>query len=145
MTIAADILELQAINVSVTGITSAPTSYPAALNTADLPCVICWPGPATWSRPSLGDLQRMDRTYLIRVYVEALGQNQWDTAIQDCITLLDAFGRKYIDKAADSTVSLHIQAREGGVRDNGVQVLTYAGTDFHGFEFQVDVHTKVSS
>lgn len=145
---------LQALNLTIEGVKSAPTVYPGALNTADLPLALAWPGPGEARAEGFADLRRQDRTWIIRVYVDAINQGLgkhevWHSAeaiLQALIeTYLDGANAVLDNNGAQATVS----TAEGGVTDGGLQVITYppglpldAAPAYYGLEVRVRVYEK---
>ena len=150
MSVATTLAALQTLHATLSGVTSAPTDYPAALNTSTLPIVLTWPGPAEWKRAALG-LNRQARDYHVKVYVGPVASGQGNNQVtQTAITLLNAFGLAYI---LDANVTLsgavdHIGGDGKGnpapVADSGITELEYAGVRYHGFEFRVPVVEKTT-
>lgn len=107
---------LQTINATITGITSAPTTMPGALNPADLPMVLVQPGPAVHTDVSMRHL-RTDRTWYGWVYVKKVGSGLGvDEGYQDAITLLSRFYTEYITQEHTSNAAwdcLHYVADRG--------------------------------
>jgi hypothetical protein len=139
MSISTVITALQAKNAAITGITSAPTAMPAALNTAAMPIALVFPGVAQWSSAAIG-LNEVVRTYIVRVYVEPVGQGQGvDEGFQAAAPIMDAIGTAYL---ADPTLGGAI-THFNSISDMGLDgVLMFAGNTYRGFEFQVSVTSK---
>lgn len=137
---------LQTINAGITGITSAPTAMPAALNPPDLPMALVYPGPAEHVDASFRHLQT-DRTWYGWVYVKKVGAGRGvDEGYQDALTLLSRFYTEYItqehtDNAAWDCLYF--------VRDEGVRSdLSFHGTGterYWGFVYEVLVRMFTAS
>jgi hypothetical protein len=133
---------LQTLNAAITGIASAPTAMPGALNTASLPIVLVFPQQGEWLFEAVG-MGTLKRTYAVRVYVEPVGQGQGvDEAFQACLSLLDRFGDKY-QATISLTVSGDTTCYVSNITDSGIDGrLLFAGIEYHGFEFKIQVTEK---
>ena len=140
MSITTTIATLQAKNALITGVTTAPTKFPASINTADLPLVLVLPGEGSWGTQAIG-LKRQDRIYRILVYVEAVGQATIDERMNDVIPLLQAFGAAYLSDISFLSDS-NIDQVQIPFTDGGAVVLPYAGNDYTGFEMRVTITEK---
>lgn len=140
MSISAVITAMQAIHGAISGVTTAPTAVPGALNTADLPMVLMLPGSASWLNLTTDQtLGRQQRDYLVQVYVAPIAQGQGvDEGYQDVVTLLQSFGATYV---ADITGGGAFEQMRI-IRDSGHQVLQYAGVDYHGFIYTLTIKEK---
>lgn len=140
------IAALQSLHQSIPGVASAPTTYPASINSADLPLVLVWPAEGEWSQGAMNAQRRLDRTYRVQVFVSALGQQELDEALQASIDLLDAFGEAYLNPdnftLLNGAVQATIKTGVGDIADGGVAVLAYAGTEYQGFEYRLTVYEK---
>jgi hypothetical protein len=136
MSISTVIAALQSKHRGITGIASAPTAMPASINTAAMPIVLCWPGPATWDGISF-DASQQTRTYIVRVYVQPVGQGQGvDEGYQDILPLLQAFGAAYMaDPYLSNTVFVIDSVSDAGLDGT----LMFAGVEYRGFEFRINV------
>lgn len=144
MSILATYEKICELNAASSGITSAPTALPGILNDSDLPCALTIPGPGVWQEQAAG-LYRQERQYVIRVYCKAVAQGETpDEGFQAVLPVLNALGDTYVrNQSLDGAVD-HIGTPDGSqfCTDNGVQVLTYAGIDYHGFELTLNVVEK---
>lgn len=128
---------LQNVHAAITGIKTAPYDRPAALQTAQLPCVLTWLAPGEWNIYSHGH-QGMLREWIARCYYLPFGQGPWLAPAHDMLDLLALFPRAYF---SDTNIRLggvvdHIQS----CRDNGDDgLLVYNGTLYYGFEFRVKI------
>lgn len=144
MSVANTISCMQTLNAAITGVTTAPTEYPGALNTADLPCALVFPGEGEWRHLGLGASARHNRIYHIRVYVKPVAQGKGiDEAMQDVATLLWRFGQVYYDKdnqQIDDNPQTVLTMGDEGLTDSGYVQMEYpapGGTLYHGFEMLV--------
>jgi len=138
MSVAHTIQHLQMLHRTIPGI-SVPEKYPGSLNTAQLPAVIIWPGRGI-ERPvtARAVMVRVERRYDCRFFLEPLGQNNYDTPVQNAIELLDLCKSTYWEnkKLAEGYIEL-LQIEDSGIISGGELVaiapLTYAGTAYKGF------------
>ena len=145
MSITAITEALQDIHAGIDGIASAPqpAKYRAAIDTGDLPLVLTWPGPSEWGPQALG-LNRSDRTYIVRVYVEPIGQGTLAQRTLQIMPLLDAIGQAYLNDRSLGGAVDHIGGPMGAITDTGAVVLPpLAGIEYAGFEFRVPVTEKI--
>lgn len=145
MTIRNTIDQLQSLNATIEGVKVAPTRYPGSINSSDLPLVLVWPGPAT-SLPvtARAAVSRTNREYNVRVYVEAVGQNDYDSPARDSITLLDRFLWTYFDnRTLGDGYTQIVNITDSGLVTGSVlsaaAPLVYAGTFYKGFTLTVNV------
>jgi hypothetical protein len=139
MTIQTTITELQKLNRVVEGIRSAPDKYPAALNTANLPLCLTWPGSGVYSPLVTRALKRkMERTYSVRVYLEPVGQSNTSIPFETGVGLLDSFLTLYMENRTLANGYIQIQR----IEDSGLIAggeLTYAGIEYRGFVLRLNV------
>lgn len=140
MSVATVVAQLQSTHGDITGITSAPTEYPASLNTADLPMVLTFPKEAEWSQQAVG-LKRQTRTYEVWVLVAPLmaGKPVYE-GFTASLPFFDLFGDAYL---SDLTLGGNVD-HIGVFSDRGLEVLTYAGTEYFGIRFQLPITEKTS-
>jgi hypothetical protein len=142
------ITKIQTIAAGITGVISAPTSsYPNAVDTAGLPAVLTYSGPATTTALSFGPVhRRTERTYYVACYVEPLGQNTNNQRIQDALTLLQRFLDVFM---TNRQIATGVRVT-GDIRDSGVtsgqdvitgnaQYLVYNGQPYTGFVLEMRV------
>jgi hypothetical protein len=149
MTIATTVTAFQALHATITGIVSAPTAMPQAIDTAELPLVFTWPGPTYeadgWqSQPGLWYTHR--RVYIVRCYVKPIAQGRgFDDGYQTALTLLQAFGTAYMS-AAGVALGGALEYIGPSVNDSGVRgdMQWVAGSDVYytGFEFRIETKEK---
>jgi hypothetical protein len=147
MTIATQITAIQGVNAGITGIKTAPTTIPGKLNTADLPMMLCFVGPGEPERVS--DFSLHFRTFYIRCYVKPITQDVYpDAGYSEAYGLLQSVIEEYL---SDITFGGAVQHMGRGARynpptmeDNGIQVLNYAGTDYHGFEITITTKEQIT-
>ena len=138
MSVLTTLAALQAAHLTITGIASAPTAMPAALNTATLPIALTFPSAAEWNEQAIG-LKRQFREYIIRVYVNPAAQGEGvDEGFQECLPIIQAFGEYYLGHLTLTDAVDHI----GDIRDEGIGILPFAGVDYRGFTFHVNVTEK---
>jgi len=140
------IAKLQTLAAAVSGIITAPTTkYPVALDTASLPAVLTYAGSATTRAITLSPLhRRMDRTYYMACYIEALGQNTSNQRIQNSLTLLQAFLDMLITNRNLATgVRIVGEVRDSGIISGADLVsgnagyLIYNGQPYTGFVLEI--------
>ena len=140
MTIDATIDTLQMLHRTVTGVKLAPAKYPGSINSADLPLVIVWPGRATTKFVTAkGAIIRSERTYSVRVFMEAVGQSDYDTPVQDGITLLQRLLEMYMRQAELVRGYPMITSVSDSGLIAGTELLTYAGSFYRGFICELTV------
>jgi hypothetical protein len=138
---------LQGIHRSVAGIRKASEVMPAKLNTDDLPFAHMRIDSGEWERVS--DFSLQFRTYLVTVFVKPVAQGRpVDDGLKVSARLLQALGEEYL---SDITLGGAVQHMGTGARwdpptmeDSGVQVYTYAGTDYWGFEYRITVKEQIT-
>ncbi len=145
MTIAATITALQTLHATIAGVNTAPTVFPSNLNTATMPIVLTWPGEADWRAQAVG-LKREQREYIVRCYVAPISQDKAgpENAYTLCNTLLNLFGRAYLDNptlsgAVDNILTILDSGVSGGTFD-----LTWAGIAYWGFVFRLGIVEKTA-
>ncbi len=151
MTITTVIAALQSINAAVTDVDNAPTDYPSKIESADLPMVITWPGPAETTKPSGKESQR---TYQMTVYIKPHNQGRgiaegWNEAKTMMQSLIDAYAD--VDNVLlvnDGTYQASIRSDAAApITDGGFELLAYppslTGADVeHYFAIQYRVVVK---
>jgi hypothetical protein len=140
MSLATTIAALQAFNLAVPGVNTASTSLQASVNAADLPMIIVAPGPATFSEQAMG-LPRRDCQYELLVLIApiALGRSA-DDGYQASLVLMEALDQAYM--AAQSTTLDGAVEHVSSWRRDKLYVLTFAGVDYHGTTYYIDVVEK---
>ncbi len=139
MSIANTLALLGTLHKGIEGVVAVPTAYPGSINTADLPLVITWPGRAT-TRPLTARALtvRSERQYSVRVFMEAIGQDNYDTPAQNGIVMLNRFLAKYFQNPtlADGYTQI-VQVVDSGLTVGGNYVasasLVYGGNWYKGF------------
>jgi hypothetical protein len=128
---------LQTLHAGISGIASAPTDYPGALNAAELPCVLVFPGEATHICARIGNA-RTNREYRVHVFCAPVVQGKDAAGMQSVLDLLPRFVAAYF--GARTLVSGSDQAfLDSSFRDSGHAVLEYAGVMYHGFTFSLNI------
>lgn len=136
---------LQELHEDISGVASAPTEMPGNLDQVDLPVALVWPEACAWDPQAIG-LKRQERTYVVRVFVQPVGQGIMgpDAGYQDCMTLLEAFGQAYLD---DLTLGNVVECISG-IEDSGVSgggfELGWGNVPYWGFVFRVTIVEKSS-
>ncbi len=150
MSVSATVTGIQTVNAAITGVTSAPTTMPASITTASLPLAITLPGPAEWQNNSDGWGFQF-RTYLVRFYVCPVGQDiTADGGYQDCLTLIQSVGDKYLTDTTFGGVVNTVRLDDGfgpPITDQGIVANLTWGSDpnqtpYWGFEFQIITKEK---
>lgn len=139
MSIANTLALLGVLHKGIEGVVTVPAAYPGSLNTADLPLVITWPGRAT-SRPLTARALtvRSERIYSVRVFMEAIGQDNYDAPAQNGIVMLNRFLAAYFHNTtlADGYTQI-VQVVDSGPTVGGNYVasasLVYGGNWYKGF------------
>lgn len=141
---------LQAQNRSISGVKKAPdmSAYPTQINTVDLPYILTWPGPGSWSQKGHGRGQD-SRTFRILAFVQPLGQNDAPTRLVQATQLLEAMRDHYVDPnvialgdpGSNAGYQFTVESRDGNPQsDDGISVdLSYGGVVYLGFEIRLRV------
>jgi len=139
MSIATVRAAIQANNLTITGIVTAPTVMPNMLNDADLPAAIVFVGAAIWQHETFGDAgESARRNYEVRVYVKAVGQGEAGEAYETAEALLQAMGHNYLaDRGIDNSIFHGWTISDNGVRGD----LEYAGQMYVGFVMTLNAVT----
>lgn len=131
---------LQVIHNTIPGIT-APLlleDYPPQLRTAQLPIALTIPATSTWNmRTHQGSYDEF-RAYRVMVYVGPVAQGKPFEYAAKTIELIETFGAVYFTSYR-LLPSVHIDI--GNIQDTGLQVMSYGGTDYHGFEYTLNVRS----
>ena len=149
MDVSAVIIKLQGLHAAITGITTAPTAMPGALNTADLPCVLVYPGEAKHEK-AWDTGKREDRTFLVLVYVKPIGQGQGvDEGFQECLPFFERFSDVYQAKTNrivdDRTWHEMVVEWDSGVRANLTLHGSPGGQAHWGIEWRLRIWKKVGN
>lgn len=145
----------QRLHAGINGVTSAPASYPGSINASDLPMVLTFPSQATTTMQTFSPKVKVMgggkkptkesiRDYSARLFVSPAGQDLYDNTIQSSITLLQRFLDTYYDNfvLAENLVQIR-EIRDSGITSGGQLVgnrgLTYAGVDYTGVIFEINV------
>jgi len=143
MTVLATVAALQTLHRTITGVAEAPTAMPSNPDQVRFPAVLVWPGEATWQLQAIG-LKRQERTYIVRVYVEATAQNVAgpNAGYQAAVTLLELFGRAYLtDTTLGGAVDQISALRDSGVSGGSFELL-WGQVPYWGFVYRVSVVEK---
>jgi hypothetical protein len=127
---------IKLIGQLVPGIGSALDPPPATLDTAKMPALFTWTGPATY-RDLGDDWIEETRLYRVQVAVVKVGEATPDVREKRCRPLLDA-ARETFFKYPQLSQTLRVQeARPLG--DSGIVVLPEYGGSHIGFELRLQV------
>lgn len=147
MTIAATHTALCSVVAGSSGIVSAPTAMPTALNAAELPCAIVIPGPCRWNEHAIG-LYRQERTYYVNVFVLPVAQGQGvDEGFQKALPILHALGYTLLQNPDLNDTVDRIGSDDGrtSFTDGGIRGdMGFAGTEYHGFQVVLPVIEKAT-
>lgn len=140
MTIAATYAQICSMAAGTTGITSAPAYLVDQITDDMLPYVMVVVGQATWNQHASG-LYRQVRTYELRCFVKPVAQGaSVDEGYSACLAPLYNLGRTFVmSNSLGGTVD-----QTNSQADTGVQKLTFADVDFHGFTLTLGVTEKAS-
>lgn len=142
MTIAGICTALQTRHALISGVTSAPTAYPASIEASDCPYVLSdpWRGKTGWESHG-GDLSISERIYRVRVFYQPAAFNL-DQGKQGAITLLEAMLVGYKSDAtvtADAAILLERDIEDSGVVEN----LPYGESSYIGFTVLLPVEERI--
>lgn len=139
MSVANTLTQLRMLHRVMDVFKTIPDRYPGSLNTADLPVPIFWPGRAI-IRPvtSRAAIIRVERRYDIRVFMEPLGQNDYNVPVTNAVTLLDTcLGFYWEHKILADGVTEIVQVEDSGIISGGdlvaVAPLVYGAQAYRGF------------
>lgn len=148
MSILTTIAALQALHAAVDGVQSAPTAYPAKLNSADMPMVLVLPAEGTADLEAIGARKRHDGIYRVYVYIAPLTEGTpVNEGVQRAILLMQEFLDMYLDSTNVQLTSSPSQAiiragRDTPIRHSAIATLQFGGNDYRGFTFDVTVMEK---
>jgi hypothetical protein len=143
MTVSATITALQTVHAAIAGIKSAPTAMPGNVDQVTMPAALVWPADAEWQLQAIG-LKRQERTYIVRVYVQAVAQGVAgpDQGYQAAVTILELFGRAYLaDITLGGKVDQISALRDSGVSGGGFELM-WGQVPYWGFVYRVSVVEK---
>lgn len=143
MSIQTTIAQLQMLHRGIEGVKLAPVIYPGSLNAADLPLVLVWPGRGvTRAVTARGVIQKTERIYSVRVFVDAIGQNNYDAPAQESINLIERFLDCYLSNMSlmDGYIQI-VQIDDTGPTSAGAgqTPLYFAGNAYRGFACELTV------
>lgn len=131
------IAAFQDVHAALSGVNSAGTQMPSAIDTEDCPLAMTLPGEAVWAdNPDL--IWERQRQYNIFVYVAPIMQDMPHEGMQETFELMDTFGEGYLDNPTLGGVVFETVR----VADRGYSQLAYNGVNFHGFTFLVTVNER---
>ena len=147
MTISTVITAIQAVNIGITGVKTAPTTVPGKLNSVELPMALVFVGPGEPERVS--DFGLHFRTFYVRFYVKPIAQDaKPDAGYREAYELLQTVIETYL---SDITLGGAVQHIGRGARydpptleDSGIVEMVYAGTSYHGFEIVVTTKEQIT-
>lgn len=148
MSVLTTIAALQALHASVDGVTTAPTEYPSALNTADMPIVLVLPAEGTADLEAIGARKRHDGIYRAFVYIAPIAQGTpVNEGMQTGILLLQALLDLYLDATNVQLTSSPSQAiiRAGAaspIRHSPIATLPFGELAYRGFTVDIGVMEK---
>lgn len=143
MSIPVTIAQLQMLHRGIEGVKLAPVTYPGSINASDLPLVLVWPGRGV-TKPvtARGAVQKTERRYSVRVYVDPVGVNNYDAPAQESITLLDRFIDCYLNNMSvmDGYIQI-VQIDDTGPTSAGAgqTPLYFASNAYRGFACELTV------
>lgn len=142
MTIALVVAGMQAINLTIPGIATAPLTPPGGeIADKDLPCVVLRVGRAVWDRQAWG-LHRQDREYIHEVHVvqarEVIGKVDPGWAAVEPI--LEAMGQTYLENITLAGLIDNLLT----IYDDGIEELRYGtkGKRYWGFRLHMTAVEK---
>lgn len=141
MTIASIITALQARHAAISGVKTAPTTYPGSIEASDCPYVLVdpWKGKTSWETHG-GDLAISERVYRARVFYQPATFNL-DQGKQGAITLLEAFLNNYKDSATVTSASAILLERD--IEDSGVvETMSYGENSYLGFTVLLPIEER---
>lgn len=141
MTISTILTALQARHAAITGVKTAPTTYPASIEASDCPYVLTdpWRGKTSWDSHG-GDLAISERIYRVRVFYQPAVFNL-DQGKQGAIALLTAMLAGYTsDDTVTSEAAILI---ERDIEDSGVvEALPYGENQYIGFTVLLPIEER---
>ena len=145
MSIDAIITAMQTRHAAISGVTSAPTTFPTALNNTDLPILLTDPlkGKNEWESDG-GDLVLETRAYRVRCFCLPTGQGVGiDQGKHQAITVLDGVLASYRSTPnLNSTAAIRVEV---GIEDTGIKAdmkYTDPDTTYYGFELIVPIEER---
>ena len=138
------VTDIQSMLAALTGVNyaPAPASYPDALNSAQLPTVLTWPGEGEWTMQAM-DLSRQNRIWQVNVYVTAVAEDRGiGGQMVKLVDLLQDIGETFVAEKENASPLGGYVEQIGDMTDSGLVVLTYAGKDYRGFVFTIETVNK---
>lgn len=143
MSITVTIAQLQMLHRLIPGVKATPTVYPGSINTADLPLVLIWPGRGiTTPVTARAILQKTERVYQVRAYVDPIGQNNYDAPAQESINLIGLFLDCYLNntRLMDGYIQITQVQDSGPVSGSaGMTPMIFAGNAYRGFTMDLTI------
>lgn len=141
MAVTTTLAALRTLHAGITGITTATTTFPAALNAGDLPAVLTWPGPATHNPQTIGQLlslKRVSREYVVQLFVAPVGAGAGlDENAQKVLPFFDRFHTAYLNDPTLAGTDVEILDDYGEWGDEGLTNLRYANEEYWGTVFRL--------
>ncbi len=141
MSIDTVLASIQALALTVTGISTAPTNYPSHIEDTELPMAMTWPDAGQWPQQG-AQLWAQVRTYRVVVYVKPFGKGLGIYEAMQAVTpILEAAGKAFrADPTLGSTVHKVINIRDEGIEG----ALEYSEGLYWGFQLSMDVTERWS-
>lgn len=129
---------LATIQAAITGVKRAYAQAPLSLPDSDLPCFVNFTGAATHeSRVGGADVDAETRQYLMRLFIKKSGQGIDGEAERLCEPFFDLVRDTFMARPGLEQLNSVQLARLLG--DSGVNALVYAGEQYIGIEFRLQV------
>jgi len=134
---------IKTLGATATGIKSAYDPAPNDLNSASLPALWTFTGPASEEESEFEDYVRIDRTMRVQVAVIPTAQGAPATREKKCRPILDAVSAKL---RSSPHLGVNWVENTRVVADSGIVILPEYGGKYIGFEIQylVTYYQKVS-
>ena len=134
------ITKIQALAATVSGVTSAPSAYPTAIHTSELPMVLTWAGQATTKAITFAGAKRTsERTYELACFIDPYGQDTAGSRLNSANALLQALLDKFTNAVIAAELRVIDQITDTGIVTGdsgyaGIQSrLIYNGQGYTGF------------
>ena len=120
---------------TLSGIRRSETVMPDTINTADLPLAVTYTGRGVWTGLTFGEHgNQQTRTYVVRVYVEPIGQGVTDERYTAAEELMQTVAKSF-QSASVSGVWKFTEITDSGVMADGR--LAWANVPYVGFEVTI--------
>jgi hypothetical protein len=106
--------------LTITGMVSAPVAVPNKLNAADLPCMVVFAGPATWSHETFGIAgETARRSYFLRFYVAPIIAGIPGEKYAEAEVLLQRAGKAFLAATdLEGSIFHDWSVTDGGIVEN---------------------------